>query len=159
MTAGNKLKQALAEAARETTGVPSACYDFDAYARHWPCVVTVTDWDIWNDSRRALRLEVIRWLERHKDAYDFWQFRNGHGLVGFKDLKAATRFELRWSGKSPMMSASARDWSPHPVSSTFEAPGADEAFPVSGTSRQHPDALYGGRTRRNKPARSNGLRR
>jgi hypothetical protein len=158
MTAVNKLKQALAEAARETTGAPSVGYALEAYARHWPFVVTITDWDIWNDSKRALRVEVIRWLERHEDAYDFWQFRDGYGLVGFKDLKAATRFELRWSGKSPMMSASAREWSPHPVSSTFEAPGADEVRPVAGASRQHPGSFYPGRTRRNKPVRSNSVR-
>lgn len=159
MKAVNKLKQAVAEATRETPGAPSVDCDFNAYVRNWPFVVVVTDWDIWNDSKRALRLEVIRWLERHKDPYDFWQFRNGYGLVGFKDLKAATRFELRWSRESPMMSASAQDWSPHPVSSTFEAPSADEALPLAGASRPHLGPLYGVGNRRSKPTRGNGLRR
>ena len=95
MTIVNTLKQALTEAARETTGAPSVGYDFDAYVRNWPFVAVVDTWDVWNNSKPALTLEVVRWLERYEDLYDFWQFRDGCGLIGFEDLKALTRFRLR----------------------------------------------------------------
>lgn len=153
MAAVEELKRALAAAASEKGGAPSACYDFDAYASRWPFVVMVTDWDVWSDGKRVLRLEVIRWLERHEDPYDFWQFRDGCGLVGFKDLKAATRFKLRWSGQGSMMSASAEDWSPHPQSSTFEAPCADDTLRVAGASSRRPGQVHGARSCRNNPTR------
>jgi hypothetical protein len=158
MTAVDEVKQALADAARDMGDVPSVCYDFDAYARRWPFVVMVTDWDVWNDSKRALRLEVIRWLERHEDPYDFRQFRDGCDLVGFKDLKAATRFKLRWSGQGRMMSAPAQHWSPHPLSSTFEASCTDESLSVTDASSRRSERPNGARYRGNKPHRGSGMK-
>jgi hypothetical protein len=107
--------------------------EVEAYAKRWPFVFLVNDWDVWNESKRALRLQVVRWLEQNGGLYDFYQLPGGWGLVGFAELKAATHFKLRWSGQGPMMSAPVptsapvQDWNPHPVKSTFEPHLASEA--------------------------------
>ncbi|MBD2748152.1 hypothetical protein IC232_15755 [Microvirga sp. BT688] len=103
------------------------------YGKRWPFVFLVNDWDVWHESKKALRLQVIRWLERYGGAYDFSVLQGGGGLVGFTDLKAAIHFKLRWSGQGRVISvpepkkAPVQDWSPHPVRSTFEALGPSEA--------------------------------
>jgi hypothetical protein len=131
MTDLDELKTVIIDTTCDQDKTWSARDEVEAYAKLWPFVFLVTDWNVWNESTRALRLEVIRWLERNEASYKFYQPRNGWGLVGFKDLKTATPFKLRWSGQGHVMSASAQDWNPHPLKSTYEATGSDEAQPGS----------------------------
>ncbi|MBB3020710.1 hypothetical protein FHR70_003796 [Microvirga lupini] len=115
-----KIKEAIASVTRDEELASSTCYEVEAYARIWPFVFLVNDWDIWNGSRRALNLQVVRWLEDSGAPYDFFQIRTGFGLMGFKDQAAARSFELRWSAFSRTAPASNGDWNPHPIRSTFE---------------------------------------
>jgi hypothetical protein len=129
----DEMKKVIVATVREGELAASACAEVEAYARRWPFVFMVNDWDVWNEGKRALRLQVIRWLEQNGGAYNFYQLRGGWGLIGFSDLKAATHFKLRWSGQGPMMSAHVpisapvQDWNPHPVRSTFESHTPSEA--------------------------------
>jgi hypothetical protein len=146
MTNLDELKKAIADSIGDKEVGSSLCCDIDAYAQRWPFIFTVKDWNIWNESKRALRLQVIRWLEEKQALYDFWQFRNGCGLIGFENLKVATHFTLRWSGHSPAISdLSTQEWNPHPLSSTFEASCADEVSPK--TVARAPISRYGNRRR------------
>jgi hypothetical protein len=127
------MKKAIVSVVKDEEVASSARYDVEAYAKRWPFVFLINDWDVWNEGKYILRLQVIRWLERHGGAYDFSLLHSGCGLVGFTDLKAATHFKLRWSGQGRVMSAQeprtvpARDWNPHPVRSTFEPIGPSDA--------------------------------
>lgn len=129
MTDLDELKEIIVKTVPDQEVASSACCEAQAYAKRWPFVVMINDWDVWNDSRSALRLQVIRWLEQHADTYDFYQPLVGCGLVGFKDLKAAAHFKLRWSGQGRIMPTSAQDWNPHPLKSTFESPTAGKVEP------------------------------
>jgi hypothetical protein len=133
MTSADKIRKVNIGSEWNEKVASSASSEAEAYAKRWPFVFLVNDWDVWNGSKKALRLQVIRWLERNGGAYDFSLLRSGCGLVGFTDLRAATHFKLRWSGQGRVMSASRlnkapdQDWSPHPVRSTFEPLGPSEA--------------------------------
>lgn len=115
-----KIKEAIAASTRDEELASATRYEVEAYAKLWPFVFLVNDWDVWNGSKRALKLQVVRWLEDESGPYDFFQIRTGFGLIGLKDEKAATAFERRWSGQSQEKPASNGDWNPHPVKSTFE---------------------------------------
>jgi hypothetical protein len=41
------------------------------------------------------------------------------GLVGFDDLRTATRLRHRWFGASKVVSSSDTTWNPHPLNGTF----------------------------------------
>jgi hypothetical protein len=116
----DEMKAVIVNTLRDEQLALNACYELEAYAKLWPFVFMVNEWDVWNESKRALRLQVIRWLEEKGASYDFHQFRTGYGLVGFKDPEAATHFKLRWSGESNVKPVPNRDWDPHPLRSTFE---------------------------------------
>jgi hypothetical protein len=150
MTDLNEMKRTIVGASQDEDIASSACAEVEAYAERWPYVFMVNDWDVWNDSKRALRLQVIRWLEQNGDSYEFYQLPSGWGLVGFTDLKAATHFKLRWSGRGRVMSApieasasieaspSVQDWDPHPLRSTFELhPGELPRRPRQPTQAVH----------------------
>ena len=115
-----KIKEAIAASTRDEELASATRYEVEAYAKLWPFVFLVNDWDIWNGSKRALNLQVVRWLESEGAPYDFFQIRTGFGLMGFKDQKAAKAFERRWSGQSHTTPVSNGDWNPHPLKSTFE---------------------------------------
>jgi hypothetical protein len=119
-----KIKEAIAAVTRDEELASSTCYEVEAYARLWPFVFLVNDWDIWNGSKRALKLQVVRWLEDEGGSYDFFHIRTGFGLIGFKDEDAAKKFERRWSAQShatPALNPAPNgDWNPHPLKSTFE---------------------------------------
>ena len=115
-----KIKEAIAASTRDEELASATRYEVEAYVRLWPFVFLINDWDVWNGSKRALKLQVVRWLENEGAPYDFFQIRTGFGLIGFKDQTAAKTFERRWSGRSPMTQASNGDWNPHPLKSTFE---------------------------------------
>jgi hypothetical protein len=116
----DKIKEAITASTRDEELASATCYEVEAYVKLWPFVFLVNDWDIWNGSKRALKLQVVRWLEDEGAPYDFFHIRTGFGLMGFKDQKAAKAFEQRWSGGSNAKPASTADWNPHPVKSTFE---------------------------------------
>jgi len=120
MTDLEEVKRRIVAAIRDEELASSACYEIEAYSKRWPFVFLVSGWDVWSRDRRSLRLQVIRWLEDEGTPYDFYQFRTGCGLVGFKDSESAKQFELRWSEQTHGMPDSARDWNPHPLKSTFE---------------------------------------
>ncbi|MBF9196716.1 hypothetical protein [Microvirga terrestris] len=115
-----KIIEAIAASTRDEELASATCYEVEAYVRLWPFVFLVNDWDVWNGSKRALKLQVVRWLENQGTAYDFFQIRTGFGLIGVKDQQAAEAFERRWSVESRETPASNRDWNPHPLKSTFE---------------------------------------
>ncbi|KFG68666.1 hypothetical protein [Microvirga sp. BSC39] len=115
-----KIKEAIAASTRDEELASATRYEVEAYARLWPFVFLVNDWDVWNGSKRSLNLQVVRWLESEGAPYDFFQIRTGFGLMGFKDQEAAKAFERRWSGRSQGTPASNGDWNPHPLKSTFE---------------------------------------
>jgi hypothetical protein len=115
-----KIKEAIAASTRDEELASATRYEVEAYVRLWPFVFLVNDWDVWNGSKRALKLQVVRWLENEGAPYDFFQIRTGFGLIGFKDQKAAKTFERRWSGQSQATPTSIGDWNPHPLKSTFE---------------------------------------
>jgi hypothetical protein len=120
MTNLEEVKRAIVATIRDEEVASSTCYEVDAYAKLWPFVFIVNDWDVWNESKTALRLQVIRWLEEKDVPYIFYQFHRGYGLVGFKDQKAAMDFDLQWSEESRERSGSDHEWNPHPLKSTFE---------------------------------------
>jgi hypothetical protein len=120
MTSLEEVKRAVVATIRDEEVASSTCYEVDAFAKLWPFVFIVNDWDVWNESKTALRLQVIRWLEEKDVPYTFYQFHRGYGLVGFKDQEAATDFDLQWSEESRERSGSDREWNPHPLKSTFE---------------------------------------
>jgi hypothetical protein len=115
-----KIKEAIAASTRDEELASSTRYEVEAYVRLWPFVFMVNEWDVWNGSKRALKLQVVRWLENEGAPYDFFHIRTGFGLMGFKDQEAAKAFERRWSGQSHAGSHSNGDWDPHPLKSTFE---------------------------------------
>jgi hypothetical protein len=161
MTDLEELKKVIVDTIRDEEVVSSLCSAIDSYVRRWPFVLLVHDWDIWNESKRALRLQVIRWLEQKGERYDFWQFRDGSGLIGFESLKSATHFTLRWSGQSPVMAGTpAHAWNPHPLNSTFEASSIEEVAPAAVTYT--PISRNAGRSRArycgNKFARGYGMK-
>ncbi len=120
MTELEEFKTVIVDTIRDEELATSACHEAEAYAKLWPVVFMVNDWDVWNEGRRALRLQVVRWLEEEGASYDFHQFGRGLGLVGFKDREAASHFKRRWSGERRVRSGSRQDWNPHPMKSTFE---------------------------------------
>ena len=115
-----KINEAIAASTRDEELASATRYEVEAYARLWPFVFMVNDWDVWNGSKRALKLQVVRWLENEGAPYDFFHIRTGFGLMGFKDQEAAKAFERQWSNRSQVAPASNGDWNPHPVKSTFE---------------------------------------
>jgi len=127
MTDLDEIKQGIVDMVRDEELASFACYEVDAYAKLWPFVFMINEWDVWNESRTALKLQVIRWLEDEDAPYLFHQVHRGCGLVGFKDQEAATHFERQWSGQGRGRSASHRDWNPHPLKSTFEPLYSSEA--------------------------------
>jgi hypothetical protein len=120
VTSLDELKNVIANMTHGKQAASSACDEIDVYARLWPYVFMINDWDVWTNSKTILRLQVVRWLEQHGGVYDFYRLHDRWGLVGFHNLKAATHFKLRWSGESRMMVAPAQGWNPHPRKSTFE---------------------------------------
>ena len=120
MTDLEQIKTAIVNTLRDEELASFACNEADAYAKLWPCIVVVNDWDVWNEGKTALRLQVIRWLEDKDVSYTFHQFHRGCGLVGFSDQEAASHFELRWSGRSQVKSDAHQGWNPHPLKCTFE---------------------------------------
>jgi hypothetical protein len=116
----DKIKEAITASTRDEELASATRYEVEAYAKLWPFVFLVNDWDVWNGSKRALKLQVVRWLEDEGAPYDFFQIRTGFGLIGFKDRDAAKTFERRWSSHAHTRSASNGDWNPHPLKSTFE---------------------------------------
>ena len=119
MTELKTIKEAVTASTRDEELASATCYEVEAYVRLWPFVFLVNDWDIWNGSKRALKLQVIRWLEDEGGPYDFFQIRTGFGLMGFKDQTAAKSSSC--GGRAgPARPASNGDWNPHPLKSTFE---------------------------------------
>jgi hypothetical protein len=114
------IREAVTASTRDEELASATCFEVEAYAKLWPFVLLVNDWDIWNGSKRALKLQVVRWLEDEGAPYDFFHIRTGFGLMGFKDKAAAEKFEMRWSSLSNAKPAPNGDWNPHPLKSTFE---------------------------------------
>jgi hypothetical protein len=119
MTNPEELKAIIIDTWRDEEMASSACCGIDAYSKLWPFVLVVNEWDVWNETKRNLNREVLAWLESHGGAWDFYHLLGSWGLVGFKDLKAATHFKLRWSGALKASSSSSQGWNPHPLNSTF----------------------------------------
>ncbi|MXQ12656.1 hypothetical protein [Microvirga makkahensis] len=126
------MKRVIVATVRDEELALSACYAVEAYARRWPFVFMITDWDVWNKGKSALKLEVVYWLEQTEASHDVHLFLSGGGIVGFESRNAASQFALRWSRKMEMASAEMlpaprQDWNPHPIKSTFEPPHLDAA--------------------------------
>jgi hypothetical protein len=119
MTNLEELKAIIVDTWRDEEMVSSACCGIDAYSKLWPFVLVVNEWDVWNDTKRNLNHEVRAWLESHGGTWDFYHLLGSWGLIGFKDLKAATHFNLRWSGALKASPVSSQTWNPHPLNSTF----------------------------------------
>jgi hypothetical protein len=119
MTSPEELKSLIIDTWRDEEMASSACCGIDAYSKLWPFVLVVNEWDVWNETKRNLSREVIDWLESHGGTWDFYHLLGTWGLVGFKDLKAATHFNLRWSGALKASSAPGQTWNPHPLNSSF----------------------------------------
>lgn len=126
MTDLRSLKGVIAKTWRDEEMASSACYGIDAFARRWPFVYMVNDWDVWDESRKGLKPEVASWLGQQGGTWDFYHLLNAWGLVGFKDPKAASHFKLRWSGVLKAAPASGEAWNPHPYNSSFAPPPHDE---------------------------------
>jgi hypothetical protein len=120
MTDLEGIKKAIVDTLRDEELASFACYEAEAYAKLWSSVFVINDWDVWNERKTALRLQVIRWLEDEDVPYTFHQFHRGCGLVGLNDQDVATHFELRWSGQTQGRPDARQEWNPHPVKSTFE---------------------------------------
>jgi len=135
MTNLDELKKTVAATWRDDEMVSSACYGIDAYARLWPYVFMVNDWRVWNESGRDLNREVVRWLDEQGSDWDFYHLLDEWGLVGFSDLKTATRFRHRWFGALKVVSSSDTTWNPQPLSSTFAPSVLDEAAKPSRKDR------------------------
>ena len=119
MTNLDELKKTVAAKWRDAEMASSACYGIDAYAKLWPYVFMVNDWLIWNESGRDLKPEVVRWLDEQESDWEFYHLLDEWGLVGFDDLRAATRFRQRWFGGLKVVSSSDATWNPHPFNSSF----------------------------------------
>ncbi|MEZ0172300.1 hypothetical protein [Microvirga sp. TS319] len=127
MTDLDEMKNVIVATVRDEELASSACYEIDGYAKLWPFVLMVNDWDVWNRGKSALRPEVLCWLEESGVSYDLHLFLSGGGLFGFKTRHEAAQFTLKWSRKGPAMpvcaiSAPDQSWNPHPIKSTFEPP-------------------------------------
>ena len=125
------LKHNIARTWRDEEMASSACYGIDAYARHWPFVLRIDEWDVWDEGHKALRPEVSGWLNRQGSSWDFYHLLGSFGLIGFKDQKAAAHFKLRWSGVLKAVTSSGEDtpgdtWNPHPFNSSFAPHPHDE---------------------------------
>lgn len=120
MAEPEEIKREIEDRIHDPELASSVWYEVEAYSKRWPFVFLINDRDVWNESKNALRLQVVRWLEANCTPYDFYQFRTGWGLVGFKSQEAANRFETRWSEQSVDLSVSHEDWNPHPQKSTSE---------------------------------------
>ncbi len=136
MTDLDELKEIIAETWRDEEMASSACHGVDAYAKRWPYVLVVKDWDIWDESGEDLKHEVVRWLRQHGGSWDFYHLLDTWGLMGFKDAKAASHFQLRWSGMLKTAPASSPGWNPHPLNSSFAPTEADERSMRTERSRQ-----------------------
>lgn len=119
MTDLEDLKQRIVDTWRDEEMASSACYGVEAYARLWPYVLFVNDWDVWNENRKDLKAAVYSWLNRQNSAWDFYHLQGGWGLVGFKDRQTADHFKLRWSGTLKAVPSSEETWNPHPLNSSF----------------------------------------
>jgi len=126
MTDLEELKTVIAATWRDEEMASSALFGVEAYAKLWPVVLTVNDWDVWDESGSDLRHDVRLWLSQQDFAWDFYRLLGTWGLVGFRDLRAATRFKLRWSGMLKTSSSNSA-WNPHPLNSSFAPCPADEA--------------------------------
>jgi len=132
MTDLDEMKSVIVATVRDEELAMSACYAAEAYVRRWPVVLMVTDWDIWNKGKSALKREVVRWLEDVGTSHDIYLFSSGGGLVAFQSESAALQFKLRWSGQvgptpSEALFNPQQEWNPHPVKSTFEPQHLDAA--------------------------------
>jgi len=132
MTDLDDMMSVIAATVRDEELALTACYAAEAYARRWPFVFMVNDWDVWNRGRSSLRPEVVRWLQEGEAAHDVHLFPSGGGLVAFESRDAASQFALRWSGQHGLRSAEVpsdphSDWTPHPIKSTFEPSHRDAA--------------------------------
>ncbi len=125
MTDLKSLKEVIRQTWRDEEMASAACHGIDAYAKRWPFVYSVNDWDVWGDRQTSLKPEVVAWLEQHAGACDFYHLLDAWGLVGFKNPKAASHFKLRWSGVLKAMPSSGGVWNPHPHNSSF-APAPHE---------------------------------
>lgn len=119
MTDLDELKKAIDETWRDEEMASSARYGIEAYSKLWPYVFMVNDWRVWNESGRDLNQEVVHWLDGQGSAWDFYHLLDEWGLVGFDDLRAATRFRHRWFGALRLVSSSDSTWVPHPRSGAF----------------------------------------
>ncbi len=120
------LKHIIAVTWRDEEMASSACYGIDAYAKRWPFVLRIDDWDVWDENQRGLKPEVSGWLSQQGCAWDFYHLLGSVGLIGFKDAKAATLFKLRWSGVLKAAASSGEVWNPHPYNSSFAPHPHDE---------------------------------
>lgn len=125
MTDLDELKTLIAATWRDEEMASSACYGVDAYAKRWPFVLMVNEWDVWSDSKKTLKHEVLAWLDQQGAPWDFYHLLGHWGLVGFKDLKTATHFKLRWSGLLKAVPSSTPAWNPQPINSSFAPSHAD----------------------------------
>lgn len=126
-----ELKQRIIDTWRDDEMSSSACYGVEAYARLWPHVLFVNDWDVWSESRKDLKATVYSWLNRQNTTWDFYHLLGGWGLVGFKDRQTADHFKLRWSGALKAVPSSEEAWNPHPTNSSFAYdPGEEVAKPA-----------------------------
>lgn len=129
MTNLDELKNVIAETWRDEEMASSACHGVDAYSKLWPYVFMVNDWLVWDESGRGLSRDVLSWLEGQGSAWDFYHLMEEWGLVGFADLRTATRFRQRWFGAVEVVSSSGGTWNPHPLNTSF-APGPMDEVPM-----------------------------
>jgi len=115
----DELKKAIDETWRDEEMASSARYGIDAYSKLWPYVFMVNDWRVWNESGRDLNHEVVQWLDEQDSDWDFYHLLDEWGLVGFDDLRTATRFRNRWFGALKLVSSSDSTWTPQPRSAAF----------------------------------------
>jgi len=131
MTNVDELKQLITDTWRDEELATSACYGVDAYARLWPFVFCVNDWDVWAENGKDLKSAVYAWLNRQGTSWDFYHLLGGWGLVGFRDRQTADHFKLRWSGTLKAVPSPEAAWNPHPLNSSFTYdPREDMAEPV-----------------------------
>jgi hypothetical protein len=140
MTSLETIKRAVANTLCNDELIDSAFNEIEAYSRCWHHILIVNSWDVWNGSRRVLKLQVVRWLEDRGGLYDFSRFNSGLSVIGFKDLNAATHFELRWSSHGRVMSRSIHNWNSQPLKSIFEALPFDEVQPPNNAPSLHCDS-------------------
>jgi hypothetical protein len=131
MTEVESLKHIIARTWRDAEMASSACYGIDAYAKRWPFVLRIDEWDVWDEGQKGLKPEVSGWLNQQGAPWDFYHLLGSFGLIGFKDSKAAAHFKLRWSGvlkavTSSGEAGSGEAWNPHPLNSSFAPHPHDE---------------------------------